>query len=226
MKILFEDESVVVCIKPVGLLSQGEGNDSLVTLLSKHTGTEIFPIHRLDRGVGGVMIYAKTKAAAASLSRQAAERKLLKEYFALVHGTTEGESGRLEDFLFKDSKKNKVFVVKRERKGVKKAVCDYETLLKKTENGELFSLVKVKLQTGRTHQIRVQFSSRGCPLFGDRRYGARDDEREIALFSCKIGFTHPKTGENMSFFFDETECLILKSAIESFKESVKEQNKS
>ncbi len=221
MKILFEDESVIVCIKPVGLLSQGEGNDSLVTTLKTLTNGEIYPIHRLDRGVGGMMVYAKTKAAAAALSRQAAERELQKEYFALIHGAPENERGVLEDFLFKDSKTNKVFVVKRERKGVKKAVCEYETLLKETECAEPYSLVKVKLQTGRTHQIRVQFSSRKCPLFGDKRYGARDNEKNIALFSCKIGFIHPKTAEKLFFYFDKTENELLNNAIEKAQNAKK-----
>lgn len=220
MKILFEDESVIVCIKPVGMLSQGEGENCLITELKAKTGTEIYPIHRLDRGVGGVMVYAKTKSAAAALSRQASERKLQKEYLALVHGAPEKESGKLEDLLFKDSKKNKVFVVTRERKGVKKAVCEYETLLKGEKASKPYSLLKVRLQTGRTHQIRVQFSSRKCPLFGDRRYGAKDEEKEIALFSEKIGFLHPKTGESMSFSSDETESALLNDAVERAKSQI------
>ncbi len=222
MKILFEDESVIVCIKPVGMLSQGEGKDCLITALKAHTGGEIYPIHRLDRNVGGVMVYAKTKNAASSLSRQAAERKLQKEYLALVHGTPEKESGILEDLLFKDSKKNKVFVVGRERKGVKKAVCEYETLLKDVCCNEPYSLLSVRLQTGRTHQIRVQFSSRHCPLFGDKRYGAKDEEKTIALFSKSIGFTHPKTGEELSFSFDKTESELLNKTIEKAKNKPKQ----
>ena len=215
MEILFEDADVIVCIKPVGTLSQGDGSDSLITLLAKHTGGDIYPVHRLDREVGGVMVFGKTNAAAASLSRQAAERKLSKEYFALLHGVPEEKSAVLEDLLFKDSKKNKVYVVKRERKGVRKAVCEYETIL----SAEACSLVKVRLHTGRTHQIRVQFSSRGCPLFGDRRYGARDSEKVMALFSCKIGFFHPKTGEELSFYSDKTESDRLNKAIETAKNS-------
>lgn len=222
MTILFEDESVIVCVKPVGVLSQGEGSGSLTTALKAHTSGEIYPIHRLDRGVGGVMVYAKTKAAAASLSRQAAERGLEKEYLALVHGAPENESGVFEDLLFKDSRKNKVFVVSRERKGVKKAVCEYETLLKDTDCAEPYSLLRVRLQTGRTHQIRVQFSSRRCPLFGDRKYGAKDEEKAIALFSKRIGFTHPKTGEKMSFSFDKTESELLNRVIEMAKNNGRE----
>ncbi len=217
MRILFEDEELVVCVKPVGTLSQGEGGSSLITMLGEQTKSEIFPVHRLDREAGGVMVYAKTRAAAASLSRQAAERKLQKEYFALVHGVPQEASAVLEDLLFKDSKRNKVFVVKRERKGVKKAVCEYETLLSGHDREEACSLVKVTLHTGRTHQIRVQFSSRGLPLFGDRKYGAKDSEKVMALFSCRIGFTHPKTGERLSFYFDRTESEPLNRALEAAK---------
>lgn len=215
MRLIFEDESVIVCVKPVGLLSQGEGDDCLITKLREHTGGDIYPIHRLDRGVGGVMVYAKTSYAAAALSKQAAERKLKKEYLALVHGTPKKKSDTLEDFLFKDSRKNKVFVVKRERKGVKKAVCSFDTLLneKNAAEGE-YTLVRVSLKTGRTHQIRVQFASRGLPLFGDGKYGAHDSEMGIALFSCAIGFMHPKTGKELRFEFYETENELLNKAIE------------
>lgn len=214
MNPIFEDESVIVCIKPVGLLSQGEGENCLITKLKEHTGSEIYPIHRLDRGVGGVMVYAKTKAAAAALSRQVSEHKIEKEYLALVHGVPKEKSGTLEDLLFKDSRKNKVFVVTRERRGVKKAVCRFESVLcGKTPAGEEYTLVRVSLQTGRTHQIRVQFASRGLPLFGDGKYGARDGENEIALFSCKVGFTHPKTGQRLRFESYETTNTLLRSTV-------------
>ncbi len=217
MEILFEDESLIVCIKPQKLLSQGEGSNSLVSLLKDLTDGEIYPIHRLDKGVGGVMVYAKTKAAAASLCAQVAERKLQKEYFALVHGAPEKPSGVLEDLLFKDSAKNRVYVVKRERKGVKKAVCEYETLYGDPNAEKPFSLLRVRLKTGRTHQIRVQFASRKCPLFGDRKYGAKDDEKTIALFSCALGFLHPKTGEKMKFSFEKSESSLLNFAVDKYK---------
>lgn len=231
MKLIFEDESVIVCVKPVGLLSQGEGESCLITKLKEHTKGEIYPIHRLDRGVGGVMVYAKTKAAAAALSMQVSKRGIEKEYLALIHGRPEEKTAVLEDLLFKDSRKNKVFVVKRERKGVKKAVCRFEVLLSgKTPAGEEYTLVKVRLQTGRTHQIRVQFASRKMPLFGDVKYGARDVEREIALFSCAVGFTHPKTGQKLRFESYATTNMLLKKAVvqagfdvDGESESVEEQ---
>ncbi len=214
MKLLFEDESIIVCIKPAGLLSQGEGKNSLISKLAEHTEGDIYPVHRLDREVGGVMVYAKSRFAAASLSKQVAQHSFEKEYLALVHGIPEKESGIFEDLLFKDSRKNKVFVVTRERKGARKAVCSYETLLSCQVGGNDCSLVKVKLRTGRTHQIRVQFASRKMPLFGDGKYGARDGERMIALFSCTVGFTHPKTGDSLRFATFATENPLLNKMIE------------
>ena len=154
-------------------------------------GGEVFPIHRLDLNVGGVMVYARTKSAAAQLSKLVQEGQLVKEYRALVHGVP-AESGVLEDLLFKDSRKNKVFVVKKERKGVKKASLEYTRL---TDDSP--ALVHIRLHTGRSHQIRVQFSSRGFPLVGDHKYGARDEAREPKLFSCRISF--PWRGETKMF---------------------------
>lgn len=203
MKIIFEDKDIVVAIKPPEILSQGDerGRANAVDILKEMTGSEIFPVHRLDKGVGGVMVFAKNSKSAAELSRQVSDRTMEKTYLALLHGEITEEKGRLEDLLFFDRGKNKSFVVKRERRGVKKALLDYECI----ERVQGKSLVRVSLITGRTHQIRVQFSSRGYPLFGDRRYGARDDEKDIALMSKEISFVHPKTGEKMSF-----ECEIQK----------------
>ncbi len=202
MEIIFEDKDIVVAIKPPEILSQGDekGRANAVDILREMTGSDIFPVHRLDKGVGGVMAFAKNSKAAAELSKQVSDRMMEKTYLALLHGEIEEESGRLEDLLFFDRGKNKSFVVKRERRGVKKALLDYECLSK----GEGRSLVKVKLITGRTHQIRVQFSSRGYPLFGDRRYGAKDEEKNIALMSKEISLLHPRTGERMSFENDKT----------------------
>lgn len=178
MEILYSDRDLTVCIKPVGLDSEKEVPDALMEQL----GGELFTVHRLDKNVGGVMVYARTKAAAAKLSKSIQEGTMIKEYVALVHGTTP-ESGDWEDLLWKDAKKNKVFVVKRQRGGVKKARLEFRTL----RAGET-SLVRIRLHTGRSHQIRVQFSSRGFPLVGDHKYGARDDLTEPRLFSCCITF--------------------------------------
>ena len=187
MDILYADEQLAVCVKPVGLDSE----HGLPEALSAALGGAFFPIHRLDVNVGGVMVFARTKQAAAVLSKAVQDGLLVKEYVALVHGTPP-ENGDWEDFLFKDSRKNKVFVVKKERKGVKKAQLTYRRL-----TGGEASLVRVRLYTGRSHQIRVQFASRGYPLLGDHKYGARDDRTAPALFSCCIRF--PWQGKQMQF---------------------------
>ncbi len=194
MNIIFEDKHLIVCRKERGILSQdSDGRDTMPERLREHTKGEIFVVHRLDKEVGGLMVFAKTQKAAASLSKQVTDRTMKKEYLALVHG--EPHEGAMEDLLFFDKAKNKSFVVKKERRGVKKALLDYKTLERR--NGE--SLVRVRLHTGRTHQIRVQFASRKMPLYGDRRYGARDESKAIALWSCSLSFAHPVTGEEMSF---------------------------
>ena len=183
MEILYSDPEIVICVKPVGMDSEHEVPQAL--------GGEIYPIHRLDKNVGGVMVYAKKKPAAAALSKAVQEGTMVKEYVAMVHGTPP-EEGDWEDLLWKDSAKNKVFVVKRERRGVKKARLEYKRL----REGET-SLVRIRLHTGRSHQIRVQFSSRGFPLVGDHKYGSRDEKTEPMLFSCCLSFPHK--GKAMRF---------------------------
>ena len=180
MEMLYQDAQIAVCVKPVGLDSEHEIPDQL----QKQLGGQIYPLHRLDKNVGGVMVYARTKTAAADLSRQIQDGKMVKEYVALVHGTPP-QAGDWTDLLFKDSRKNKVFVVKKPRTGVKEARLEYTTLCP----GER-SLVRVRLHTGRSHQIRVQFSSRGYPLVGDHKYGSRAEEKEPMLFSCCLRFWH------------------------------------
>lgn len=211
MKILFEDSEIIVCVKPCGILSQADskGSKSMVTLLEEHCGSAVFPLHRLDREVGGVMVYAKTKFSASALSQDIKEHNFKKEYIALVHGKPQDNSGEMRDLLFKDSSKNKSFVVKRERKGVKEALLEYEVVCSVLKNDQEFSVVKISLHTGRTHQIRVQFASRKMPLCGDKKYGARDDFNEIGLWSYSISFNHPKTGERLTFV-TEPENIIAK----------------
>ena len=178
MEILYTDRDLAVCIKPVGLDSESQ----VPAALKEQLGGEIFTIHRLDKNVGGVMVYARTKSAAAALSRAIQNGTMIKEYMAMGHGTPP-ESGDWEDLLWKDAKKNKVFVVKRKRAGVKDARLEFQTL----RSGDP-SLVRIRLHTGRSHQIRVQFSSRGFPLVGDHKYGSRDELTEPRLFSCCIRF--------------------------------------
>ena len=187
MEILYSDRELAVCVKSVGLDSEKEVPGALREAL----GGEIYPIHRLDRNVGGVMVYARTRSAAAALSRMAREGSLVKEYVAMVHGTPP-ETGDWEDLLWKDSARNKVFVVKRERKGVKSARLEFIRLTA----GET-SLVRIRLHTGRSHQIRVQFASRGFPLVGDHKYGSRDEQTAPMLFSCRLCF--PWKGERRVF---------------------------
>ena len=183
MEILYRDNEIAVCVKPVGISSE-DGENSLPALLRAELGGEIFPLHRLDLNVGGIMVYARTKSAAARLSKTIQDGDMVKEYRCLVHGIPP-QSGDWQDLLWKDSSKNKVFVVKRMRKGVKSARLEFRRLTA----GET-SLVHVRLHTGRSHQIRVQFASRGFPLVGDHKYGSRDEATAPMLYSCRLTFPH------------------------------------
>ena len=187
MDILYSDRDLAVCIKPVGLDSEAE----VPAELKKALGGEIFPIHRLDKNVGGVMVFARTKEAAAALSKAVQEGQMVKEYVAMVHGTPP-ETGDWEDFLFKDSRKNKVFAVKKERKGVKYARLEFHRL-----TASETSLVHIRLHTGRSHQIRVQFASRKMPLYGDSRYGGVKG-KDLGLWSHCLTLPHPITNATLS----------------------------
>lgn len=187
MEILYQDKELAVIVKPVGMESQAQ----VPAELAAQIGGMFYPVHRLDLNVGGIMVYARSKAAAAALSKSIQDGAMIKEYVAMVHGTPP-ESGDWEDLLFKDSSKNKVFVVKRMRGGVKKARLEYHRL----SEGET-SLVHIRLHTGRSHQIRVQFASRKYPLVGDHKYGSRDEVNAPMLFSCRITF--PWKGETKRF---------------------------
>ena len=178
MEILHSEKDIAVCVKTVGLDSEHD----VPAALKEALGGEFFPVHRLDKNVGGVMVFARNAKAAASLSRAIQEGSMVKEYVAMVHGTPP-QQGDWTDLLFKDSAKNKVFVVKKERRGVKKARLEFTRLWE----GET-SLVHIRLHTGRSHQIRVQFASRGFPLVGDGKYGASDKVKAPMLFSCKLTF--------------------------------------
>ena len=197
MNILFSDNSILVCIKPSGVLSTDEpgGMPELLRDALKEKDADIRSVHRLDRVVGGLMVYARSQAAAASLSRQITDGSFRKEYLAVVHGTPQEMEGTMEDLLFRDSRENKTYVVKRMRKGVRPAALEYSVLARK----DGLSLVRIHLLTGRTHQIRAQFSSRSMPLAGDRKYGAANDGCEIALWSSRLCFSHPQTGKKLDF---------------------------
>lgn len=206
-KILYEDNHLLVVEKPVNIPSQGDssGDPDLLSLLKsdikeryqKPGNVYLGLVHRLDRPVGGVMVFAKTSKAASRLSEQIRSQAFGKYYLALVHGRPKDKQGRLEHYLKKDRTSNMVQVVSSSDPGGKHAILDYQ-VLKSTEK---FSLVHVNLLTGRSHQIRVQFAAIGHPLFGDQKYGAHLNVpgQQIALWSHQITFRHPTTKEEMTF---------------------------
>lgn len=196
MEIIYMDEALIVCIKPAGILSTDEPG-GLPELVRKELGDEkadVRTVHRLDRAVSGLMLLARGAKAASELSRQIRDGEFEKEYLAVVHGETEDRAS-LRDLLLRNKARKMTFVVTEPEKGVQEALLDYETLGRC--NG--MSMVKIHLHTGRTHQIRVQFSSRGFPLVGERKYCEPMDECPLALWSHMIGFSHPITGERMRF---------------------------
>ena len=199
IEIIYQDKDILVCVKPSGVLSAEDSSAkaSLPALLKEQLSVpHIFPIHRLDKEVSGLIVYALTPAAASALSADVADHtRFIKEYVCVVEGYPKEDTGIFEDLLFKDSSKNKSYVVKRARRGVKKAKLQY-TVLEKNDD---ISIMRVRLFTGRTHQIRVQFASRKMPLIGDRKYGGRPSDKGIALFSCKLAFIHPITKEPLCF---------------------------
>lgn len=195
MKIYYEDNEIIALEKPYGASSQESQGVSVLSLL-KERGIDAFCVHRLDTQTTGVMVYAKTSKSAAFLSSQISSRQFYKEYLAVCHGTPEKE-GEMIDLLYHDKLKNKSFVVKSKRAGCKEANLEFWTQGSAKFNEKELSLVKILLHTGRTHQIRVQLSSRGFPLYGDGKYGAKDNDK-IALHCHKIKFIHPN-GKEMEF---------------------------
>ena len=197
MELLYADEAVVVCIKPARVLSTDEpgGLPELVRQALGNPKADVRTVHRLDRVVSGVMVLARSAAAASELSRQVREDEFSKEYLAILHGIPKAPEGTLTDLLYRDKARRMTMVAREPGKGVQEAVLDYRVL----GTAEGLSKVAVLLHTGRTHQIRVQFASRELPLVGERKYSELDDPCEIALWSHKIGFTHPLTGKPMEF---------------------------
>ena len=197
MELLYLDKDIVVCIKPPRVLSTDEpgGLPDLVREALGDSKADVRTVHRLDRVVSGVMVLARNHAAASELSRQIREDQFQKEYLAVVHGKPQADNGTLTDLLGRDKARKMTFVAEEMAKGVQEAILHYQL---QSSNGEL-SKVRIQLETGRTHQIRVQFSSRGMPLVGERKYCELEDPCEIALWSYRIAFTHPATGEKMEF---------------------------
>ena len=196
MDILYSDNKIIVCVKPRGVLSTDEegGMPSLLRQKLSDDRASIYAVHRLDAPVGGVMVYARTRHAAADLGRDIQHDNFQKEYLAVIHGTPEAENGVFRDYLRRDRGKKKTFAVSGPEKGAQEAALEYNVLAR----ADGLTLVRIELLTGRTHQIRSQFSSRGMPLWGDRKYGAADDG-PIALWSNRLCFPHPLTAENLDF---------------------------
>ena len=206
VSIVCKTKDFVVINKPAGVPSQSDpsGDIDAMTACSLllcdmgEKNKELFLIHRLDRVVGGLLVFARNSAAAARLSSAVAEREMVKEYFAVLEGECQ-ERGTLTDYIYKDARLSKAFVASKSRNGVKYAELSFDLLEKINVNGKTLSLVKVKLSTGRFHQIRVQFASRKLPLVGDKKYGSRDVKAKMpALFACGLAFSF--LGKDESFF--------------------------
>ena len=195
MDIRYLDADLIVCIKPAGVLSTDEPG-GLPDLLRQELGTDaVLTVHRLDRVVSGLMVLARSKPAAAELGRQIMARTFEKDYLAALHGAPAAEQGTLTDLLGRDKARKMTFVAAEPARGVQEAVLDYQLLARA---GDL-SLVRVELRTGRTHQIRVQFASRGLPLVGERKYAVLEDTCPLALWSHRLAFDHPATGKRLEF---------------------------
>ena len=196
MELIYLDDDILVCIKPARVLSTDEPG-GLPELCREALGdpkADVRTVHRLDRVVSGLMVLARNAKAASELSRQIRDDEFEKEYMAVVHGCPE-KQGTLRDLLGRDKARKMTFVASEPAKGVQEAILDYEVLAK-TEG---FSMVRIILRTGRTHQIRCQFSSRDLPLVGDRKYSLNEDGCEIALWSSRLSFRHPVTGQLLNF---------------------------
>ncbi len=203
VKILYADRSVIVAVKPAGAVCEADCKDSIIPLIKEAANLQyVGLVHRLDQVTSGVMLFSADEKLTGKLTEAIISHDAEKEYLAVVHGRPDPTAGEMKDLLYRDASKNKSYTVKKLRRGVREAKLDYLTAdTKASEYGEI-SLVKIKLHTGRTHQIRVQFSSRQMPLVGDGKYGARDNVKNVALLSRSLSFTHPKTGKRMTFEAD------------------------
>ena len=197
MDIIYQDHSIIVCIKPPRVLSTDEpgGVPDLAREALGDPTADVRTVHRLDRVVAGLLVLARNAKAASELSRQIREGEFGKEYLAVIHGVPDELRGTLRDLLGRDKARKMTFVAPEPAKGVQEAVLHYRCL----NSTDGLSRVRIQLETGRTHQIRVQFASRGMPLVGERKYSERNDPCEIALWSCRLAFRHPATGKEMEF---------------------------
>lgn len=198
MDIIFQDKDIVVCVKPPRVLSTDEPG-GFPDLVREALGeTNVRTVHRLDRTVSGLMVLARRSKAASELSRQIRQGEFQKEYLAVLHGHPDKEQGELRDLLLRNKQERKTYIVSEPGKDVQEAILSYQ-VLKRTQD---FTRVRIRLQTGRTHQIRVQFSGRGWPLVGDRKYGIQDSTENIALWSYRLAFKHPYSGKPMEFVLE------------------------
>lgn len=200
MEIIYQDKDIIVCVKPPRVLSTDEpgGIPELVRTELGDPNANIRTVHRLDRMVSGLMVLARRSKAASELSRQIREGGFQKEYVAVIHGSPEKDEGQLRDLLLRNKQERKTYIVSEMGKDVQEALLSYQ-VLNRTEN---LCRVRIQLHTGRTHQIRVQFSGRGLPLVGDRKYGIPDNGEEIALWSYRLAFKHPYSGKPMEFVLE------------------------
>lgn len=207
LKVLYEDNHIIVVEKPVNIPSQADktGDIDMLTIIKEYLKEKynkpgnvyVGLVHRLDRPVGGVMVFAKTSKAASRLSEEVRAKIFQKTYLVVVNGKMQKESGLLEDYLLKNEKNNMSKVVKEGTKNSKLASLDYEVLKYNKEIN--LSLLKINLHTGRHHQIRVQLSSRDHSIYGDQKYGGRGHGKQIALWAYKLKIVHPVTKEEMTF---------------------------
>lgn len=200
MDIIYQDKDIIVCVKPPRVLSTDEpgGVPDLIRQELGDPGANVRTVHRLDRTVSGLMVLARRSKAASELSRQIREGEFQKEYVAVIHGNPSDDRGELRDLLLRNKQERKTYIVTEHGKDVQEARLSYQVLNRAQE----LTRVRIQLHTGRTHQIRVQFSGRGWPLVGDRKYGVPDESSEIALWSYRLAFKHPYSGKNMEFILE------------------------
>lgn len=211
IEVLYEDNHLLVVKKPPNLLTQGDDSGEVNLLdmaklyikekYQKPGDVYLGMVHRLDRPVGGVITFARTSKAANRLTQQIQAREIEKYYLSVVEGNIKEKKGVLENYLIKDRNQNISFVVSKEEPGAKFARLFYEKIATIQETSESYTLLKIKLETGRSHQIRLQLAHFGHPLFGDNKYGEKTNQstKQLALWSCEMGFTHPTTKEKMRF---------------------------
>lgn len=203
MDIIYQDKDIIVCVKPSGVLSTDEpgGLPELIRTALGDTNANVRTVHRLDRTVSGLMVLARRSKAASELSRQIREGEFQKEYMAVIHGKPEAKSGILQDLLLRNKQERKTYIAQEPAKDVQEAILEYR-VLNQTDN---LTRVRIQLHTGRTHQIRAQFSGRSLPLVGDRKYGLPEDDCPIALWSYRLAFKHPYSGKPMEFLLEPPE---------------------